>query len=787
MKKNTLTQAVAFAIFSMSTVAMAETITAPDADVIWTNGTIQGDKFAVYSINGHTIDIDAENVSLTASQRVIQAAYASRVIVGNPTSTTKITAENSNTAFGILASNSAKVEINGADIELNSVSAEGVAYGIFAQHEFSDNKKSTGASRINIGSATDTKTKTKTIKLVADGNSESYGICNIKSNVTLEADEIIIKSSGLGVHVGNNTQTEQAPDNAATTTLKANKITIKSEGSAISAYSNGTMNIIGDLTVNAKTAIDVRGYSTTNINPEGTGTVVLVGDIAFETPGPTMNSGDIIDAYLNLNLVGKNSSWTGNVYREYPEKYKGQESTNVTGFNFSLKDGAQWTPKTIENSSTDTADNKGNHYNLLGEGIAVNKLTLEDGIVNLTESSEQTVQIEKLEGTGGTLNVQTKINGDVATTSKLSVDSVSSESMAMAVNYTGINSDQLTPEVIESLSSPIVTNAEGDQAKITTTEHVAEGDVNGEWTRKDGESTGSYGENTKLSDYSSVNAIAMVQWRNEINHLTKRLGDIRASESAIGGWARVYGGASEWDGGSREVETDFTTIQVGGDYRINNNWIVGGAFSYTDSDADIANGSADGEAYSLAVYGTWLGETGSYLDMIARFGHLKNDITAGNMALETSSNAFSLSFEGGHKFTFLERAYIEPQIEITYGNVLGDDVTASNGVRIEQDDYENLITRVGLRTGFEFPEKAGTFYAMLSYSYDWMGDADGTATKGDNRATLCEDLGGGWVSYGVGAQFKIGNNAFAYGELERTSGGDVRNPYLFNVGFRYNF
>ena len=85
---------------------------------------------------------------------------------------------------------------------------------------------------------------------------------------------------------------------------------------------------------------------------------------------------------------------------------------------------------------------------------------------------------------------------------------------------------------------------------------------------------------------------------------------------------------------------------------------------------------------------------------------------------------------------------------------------------------------MGVRTGFEFPEKAGTIYAMLSYSYDFLGDADGTASQGGLHEALNEDLGGGWVSYGIGAQFKLGDNAFAYGELERTSGGEIESVSL---------
>ncbi len=124
---------------------------------------------------------------------------------------------------------------------------------------------------------------------------------------------------------------------------------------------------------------------------------------------------------------------------------------------------------------------------------------------------------------------------------------------------------------------------------------------------------------------------------------------------------------------------------------------------------------------------------------------------------------------------------------MTYGFAQGDDATASNGVKIEQDDYQNLITRIGFRTGFDFPKNAGTIYAHASYSYDFLGEADGTASQGGLHASLDEDLGGGWVTYGIGGQFRMGESTFAYGELERSTGGDVDNPWAFNVGLRHLF
>lgn len=533
----------------------------------------------------------------------------------------------------------------------------------------------------------------------------------------------------------------------------------------------------------ASTAIEARGNATVNINGTGDDTVVMTGDILFATPGPAEGSGSQLNAEVNLNLTGEGSSWTGNAAKLAPNSVRPEDQT-ITGFNMTLADGAVWNATAIDLSLPDGVE-------ATAEQEKVTNLTLNGGVITL-EDAAATAKIGKLSGTGGTVNAAVVESNGTLSSAKVSVDAVSETGAAptLTVNYTGITSDNLTAENIDGLDA--VTGVGSD--KLAHVENVAAGDIRGAWTRTtnaDGTVRTAESANPKLSDYSAANAMSLVEWRNEINHLTKRLGDVRASASEVGAWARVYGGESKW-GGAAGVKMDHTSVQVGADRRVSPNWIVGGAFSYTKSDADLSTGSAEGDMYSFAFYATRMADNGAYIDAIARYGYLENDISAGNMDVDTSNHAFSLSIEGGHQFRFIgDRGYVEPQIELTYGFVRGDDATASNGVRVEQDDYQNLITRIGLRTGFDFPEKAGTLYAAVSYSYDFLGDADGTASKmlssGLEKVSLDEDLGGGWVTYGIGAQFRLGKNAFAYGELERTTGGEIEHPYFFNVGVRYSF
>lgn len=634
--------------------------------------------------------------------------------------------------------------------------------------------------------------------------------------VDIRANESVsIISNDIGVMGQSNTQDATRPENAARVTIQSRDVSITADNQAVMAFSNSTINIsaTNNIYIQGASAIDTRGNSLININADNQAQrVTLIGDVVFETPnapGDAQNSGNIINSEVNINLTSAESSWTGRAYQYYRVQngdgtYTDVENVelnadpyvgNVTDFVLNMSNGATWT--VTGDSFVNTANvSEGSAIILSENAEALNAQTvaLNDGTISL-KSTQQRMSVNSLSGTGGTVNVATSANnGGGFTTATLTVGSVDSTAgtlPSLAVKYTGINADDLTnPEAdMKTLGEQSIKLTEGEHiAQVRT---VEEGDIRGSVTQivdKDGTVTGTTtAANVKLADYSSLNAMSLVQWRNEINHLTKRLGDIRAAEGSIGAWVRVYGGESQWGSGN-EVEMDHTTIQVGGDYRVNNHWIVGGAFSYTDSDADLAKGAATGDSYSLAAYATYMADGGSFLDLIARYGYLKNDIDSGNMSLETGSSAFSLTAEMGHTFRFMEeRAYIEPQVEFTYGFVSGDDDTASNGVKIEQDDFQSFVTRVGVRTGFDFPKKAGTIYGMVSYSYDFLGDADGMASEGNLRQALSEDLGGGWVSYGIGAQVMFGKSSYFYGELERTSGGEVDNPYLFNAGVRITF
>ena len=117
----------------------------------------------------------------------------------------------------------------------------------------------------------------------------------------------------------------------------------------------------------------------------------------------------------------------------------------------------------------------------------------------------------------------------------------------------------------------------------------------------------------------------------------------------------------------------------------------------------------------------------------------------------------------------------------------GDRFKAVNGVLIDQDDFNSFIGRVGVRTGFKFPEDKGMVYARVAGVYDFDGEISANARRGQSVNSVEADIGGAWVEFGLGANFNWTKNTYSYVDLERSNGGDVKENWRWNIGVRHTF
>lgn len=617
-------------------------------------------------------------------------------------------------------------------------------------------------------------------------------------DVTAKSLTIDVSSDGAygsAIHVQNNTQKsgsneEPLPEHTAKVNVIADKININSNKSGFLVFSNGQLTVKGDLNLNAaEDAIGVRGFSTTNINADGTHKTVINGDINFGTPnkqgGNSYNSGNKIDATLNINFAGEGSQWTGRAYQEFGKTTSVELSNaptyygNATGLTLNFSDGAQWNV---------TGDSFANHVSAengaainVTEGVNkvnIDTIKLTDSTVNL-QGSNQNVNVNKYDGNGTvtTSSLQNKLTiGDKATNATLKVEG------------SGEIGDQILAgkATLEDLAG---TAKKVDGKTASDVVETQDGIIAGKMFAKvtDGKIDASTVKRAIQQHNQAVSSMAnlsLMTWRQENNDMNKRLGEVRASEGSQGVWARMARGQSKY--GQQGIKNQYNYYQLGYDSKISDDWILGGAFTYTDGDSSYINGSGTNKHTGFAVYGSNLRDDGSFIDLIAKYAHMKNDfdVNGGVGGGDYSTNGLSFSAEYGKRF-HQESYWIEPQAELTYGRVSSADFTTKNGASVHQDSMDSLVGRLGFSLGKDI--KQGNVYVRASYLYDFQGDTSVTMSKGGAATPFKTDLGGGWWEFGVGTNLDLGHDTHFYLDVETTAGGDVDTPWQWNAGVRYSF
>lgn len=665
------------------------------------------------------------------------------------------------------------------------------AYGVYA----CDNQASGVGSKIKLGT-----TNTDTINITANGltdNSWAAGICAWKGgevdvtaknlNINVDAKNGVI-SAGIWVQGNSNTDTKVIID-AGKTTINATSDDKQIKGFVV--LSGSTLEIKGDLEVNAPVALTTRGGSTTIINEAGNSTVKLNGDISFEYEGNT--SSTPIDATVKINLTGADSVWNGNTRVAWDAKTENGIVTHqpnaseltINHVDITLTDSAQWNPNAIQEEGT--YDENGNSTSKSGmKYTALNNLTIDGGIINLDSSklnTEDSLQIQNVTGTGGTINTDNVNN-------KLSIDSKAADTN-LTVNGTKDVTDAIASGKASLQKLADVVKSNGKSAADTVTSDA--NDIIGGYSAKVGDDGKVVAKTVKILEnptnraISDMANISLMTWRQENNDMNKRLGELRDSKGEHGAWARMARGESKY--GSQNVKNQYNYYQVGYDEKLstNPNWTVGVALTRTEGTSSFARGTGENKHTGFAVYGSYLNDNGGFVDLIARYARMDNDystIGAGVGDASYETNGYSLSAEYGKRFTKDNGFWIEPQVELTYGTVGSVDYLTSKGARVHQDSVDSLVGRLGFSLGRDI--KQGNVYVRASYLYDFDGETKATMS-GAGATSFEQDLGGGWWEVGVGTNINLSDATHLYFDVEKTYGGNVATPWQWNAGVRWSF
>ena len=310
--------------------------------------------------------------------------------------------------------------------------------------------------------------------------------------------------------------------------------------------------------------------------------------------------------------------------------------------------------------------------------------------------------------------------------------------------------------------------------------------------------TGDY-ETSIMSSTRSALTSSILVWRNDMNDMYKRMGDLRiGAENGL--WARVYGGRISYDANNAYMKNSYWAAQVGIDKRLASGWHVGGAFGYNDGSATYRyGGKGDPKLYTVAAYATRVSEDGQYVDVIAKAGKLSNKFTVYNKysapALRNyvegkyDTYGYGISAEYGKKIR-MGKGFVTPQAELTWSRLSSDsfDAAAPSGesMRVNQSSVNSLIGRLGVVAGVESDK--GNFYAKASLFHEFDGDGHilfSEPGKTGKRSSF--SLKDTWAEIALGGNYYLSPRSMIYADFTKSFGGDYKVDWRINAGIRFSF
>ncbi len=286
---------------------------------------------------------------------------------------------------------------------------------------------------------------------------------------------------------------------------------------------------------------------------------------------------------------------------------------------------------------------------------------------------------------------------------------------------------------------------------------------------------------------------------NGLSDLRKRLGEVRSDRVEVDGlWVSTSAQQEHITGFEKtRFKQKGYQINVGYDHHTNNNWLLG--FNLKTSRADQkthdrdfgAKGEVD--SYGANLYASRTADNGQYIDLVVSLDKYDesistNMLTGASIKGDYQNWMIGLSSEIGQKFQFGEGCtyFIEPQLQITYQWIQGDEFTLSNGMEIVQDNFSNVVGRVGFVAGQEFgnlSQQQGLIYVKGGMKYNFHSEQSISVNGKNFKDNLLEQR----FYYGVGMDIMRKQNWRLYSYAEREEGRSYMKDFEIGFGIKYLF
>ncbi|MFR0690795.1 autotransporter outer membrane beta-barrel domain-containing protein [Enterobacterales bacterium AE_CKDN230030158-1A_HGKHYDSX7] len=274
------------------------------------------------------------------------------------------------------------------------------------------------------------------------------------------------------------------------------------------------------------------------------------------------------------------------------------------------------------------------------------------------------------------------------------------------------------------------------------------------------------------------------------------------AESAGNGWIRVRAGSadSQAAGGRLDQSYDSSLVHFGADLidwqdaanrvQIGVMGAAGQVSSRSRVDGLSVHSKGDVDGYAAGVYLTWHpqpkdDQSGFYLDTWSAYGWYDNQVDGDGLPSEDyDSSTWTTSLEVGHATLVQEqpgsRWYIEPQVQVLYIAYDQDNVTETNGTRVQSDDVDGWVSRLGARLhGQQRTGSAAVLQPFMEVNW-WHSQHQASVRMGGTRVN--DDLPRDRYEVKLGAQHALAERWNLWGEVGVQSGQDDYSSLQGQIG-----
>lgn len=215
----------------------------------------------------------------------------------------------------------------------------------------------------------------------------------------------------------------------------------------------------------------------------------------------------------------------------------------------------------------------------------------------------------------------------------------------------------------------------------------------------------------------------------------------------------------------------------------------------TKAEADYEVGHGNADSYHFGLYTTYKMDNDFYIDALAKYTVTKNDFnteTGGGHQVngDTRTRGYTFGLETGKRFYFNQVKsgfYLEPQAQLTYSRQGGATVHSSNGLKTKLDNFDSLLGRASIITGYNMiqGDMPIDVYWKTGYLKEFKGKTNYSFNDNINTRTKYK-FDGGWWENGVGVTAQVNKVHNVYLEADYASGSKFDNKSL-RVGYRFEF